>query len=361
MVSQKYSKNDTLTDTFTNKLGYRYFIGARKISGNLQFGYSHSFISKAYDTRDLGYEVFGNKTKERFYIDYNTFKPKKLFRESYNSFAVDYMTNPETGKDVFNQLSLSHYFILKNYHNLGIGVLCTPLKSYNYDEPRVDGRFSRSYRYYYFYGDYSTDGRKALLFSLHLEYGDFLEKMIGTGFAIIPDIRYRVNDKLQVKYTFNYYKDHFNIGFADMLENGDIIYGGRELTTYVNSLGIQYLFKNDMSLSLNSRHYWNVGVYKKYYTLQADGELNDNDTYTGNNNFSYTAFYIDLLFSWQFAAGSNLSISYKNSIENENQQIIYNYSKNLNTIFDYPQTNGISIKLRYYLDYQKLRKTKTQL
>jgi hypothetical protein len=38
---------------------------------------------------------------------------------------------------------------------------------------------------------------------------------------------------------------------------------------------------------------------------------------------------------------------------------VYNYSKNLNHIFNYPQTNGISVKVRYYLDYQNFRKSKT--
>jgi hypothetical protein len=360
MLSQKYSKIEDQEDGFTNQLGYRYFFGGRKISGNLQYGYSHSYISKFFNTRDLGYVVFGNKMKERIYVDYNTFKPKKLFRESYNSISMDYMTNPETGRDVYNQVFLSHYFILHNYHSLGLGGLAAPLVSYNYDEPRVAGRFSRSWRYYYTFADYTTDSRKSLLFSIHLEFGDFLERFRGTGYGIIPDLRYRVNDRLQLRYNFNYTKDNYNIGFADYdNQNGDIIYGGRELTTYINTLSVQYLFKNDMSLSLNSRHYWNTGVYSKYYTLQEDGDIVENMGYTGNNDFSYNSFYIDLLFSWQFAPGSNFDISYKNAIENEDQNIVYNYSKNLNHIFNYPQTNGISVKVRYYLDYQNFRKSKT--
>ncbi len=355
-ISQRFTKHDSLENTYENQLGYKYFIGIRKISGNLQYGFSHTYIGKTFDSRDMGYLVFGNKQKERFYLDYNTFKPKKLFRESYSSLLLDYMTNPETGKLVYNQVSLSTYLVLNNYHSIGLGTFGTPLNSVNYDEPRVPGRFSESFKYYYFYADFNSDTRKALAFNLHLEFGDFLESFHGTGYGIIPDFRYRLNSRFQVRYTLNYNQDNYNIGFADLLENGDIIYGGRELTTWVNTLGMQYLFKNDMSLSLNTRHYWNVGQYKQYYLLLEDGNIDKISTYTGMNDFSYNTVYIDLLFSWQFAPGSNLSISYKNSIENEDQQIVRNFSRNFNNVLDFPQTNAVSVKLLYYLDYQYLLK-----
>lgn len=355
-VSQKYFKTDTLKDSFTNQLGYRYFAGIRKISGDLQFGYSHQYISSTYDSRDMGYYVIGNKMKERIYIDYNTFKPGKYSREYYNSLYFDYHTNPETHKVGYNLAGLSMYRLLNSYHSISIGGVFVPCIGYNYDEPRVPGRYSRMFKYYMVSGDFQSDERKKLALTFHIEYGDFSERYTGWAIGIAPAVRYRFSDKLQAKFTFNYYDDTYNIGFVNIDENSNIIYGGRELITYINTLSLQYLFKNDMSLTLNSRHYWNTGEYSKYFTLRDDGEIIENAEYQGNHNFNYNAFYIDALFSWQFAPGSNLTLSYKNLIEHEGQGIIHNYTRNLNQVMDSPQTNSVSVKLLYYLDYQYIKK-----
>ena len=111
-----------------------------------------------------------------------------------------------------------------------------------------------------------------------------------------------------------------------------------------------------MSLNLSGRHYWSRGAYKKYLTLEANGDLTENETYNGNNNFSYNAFNIDLLFSWRFAPGSDLSISYKNAIEHEDTELLSHFGKNLDRTISQPQSNGISLKILYYLDYLCLRK-----
>ncbi len=111
-----------------------------------------------------------------------------------------------------------------------------------------------------------------------------------------------------------------------------------------------------MSLSLNARHYWITGEYVKYYTLLDNGLLAENTTYTINNDFSYNAFNIDAVFSWQFSPGSVFSIVYKNAIEKEEVIIPKSYSDNFSNTFQSPQTNSISLKVLYYLDYQNLKK-----
>ena len=71
----------------------------------------------------------------------------------------------------------------------------SPLESWDYYEPRTKGRFSRSYKFYYTYVDLSTDYRKPLQLSFHVEYGDFLENFSGIGYGYNTGIRYRFNDK----------------------------------------------------------------------------------------------------------------------------------------------------------------------
>lgn len=358
-LSQLFSRQDSIPDIFNDKIGYRYFIGARKSSGNILFGISHTMINKSYDSRDMGYYVIGNKVIERFYFNYNIYKPNNIFQNSYNSISLDYGTNPVTGKMITSQVNLNLYFTLLDFSNFNIGVNCAPFSVYDYYEPRVAGRFSKTFRYYYAYADFNTDTRKALALEFHFEGGDFIENFRGVGFGSQTGIRYRFNNRLQAKYIFNYNNDSYNIGFADIYNN-QIIYGGRKLVTFINSFNCQYLFTKDMNISVTARHYWNTGEYKKYYSLLENGDISETSDYSGNNNFSFNLFNIDLIYSWQFAPGSTISIVYKNAIESETDELTHNYSGNFKNTFESPQTNSLSLKILYYLDYQYLNKLKKE-
>ncbi|MBK9047948.1 MAG: hypothetical protein IPL74_15070 [Bacteroidetes bacterium] len=96
----------------------------------------------------------------------------------------------------------------------------------------------------------------------------------------------------------------------------------------------------------------------QYLTLLQNGEYEPNYIYDGNNNFNYNAFNIDFIYSWQFSPGSNLSVAYKNAIEADEPGILKRptYQKNLSDVLSDTQTNSISIKVLYYLDYLWIRK-----
>jgi len=357
-LSQKITLADSLENNFNIVYGYRYFAGVRKISGKLQFGASHTYINNTYDSRDVGYFVIGNLMKERVYAEYSIYKPNKVFRDNYNALIFDHGVNPETGKTINSYLSLESYFTFLNYSSLDFNFETTPFKTWDYYEPRIAGRYSRTYRYYMFNTGYATDARKAFRLNLNLMYGDFLEMFEGKLYGLISTLRFRASDRLGLRFDFQLINDTYNIGFADQDLNGDIIYGGRQLYTYDNKLSLQYIFKNDMSLSLVARHYWNTGEYKHYYILQPDGEIIETQTYQGTNDFSYNIFNIDLVYSWQFAPGSNFSLVYKNAIETEDAEIIRSFSRNFGNTYEAPQTNSFSLKLFYYLDYNYLKRVK---
>ena len=357
-LSQKFTKDDSIPDTYSDLMGYRYFFGFRKSSGNLQYGLSHTFLNKTYDSRDLGYYVIGNKSIKRIYLNYNIYKPNKLFRNSYNTISFDYGTNPQNSNLIFSQVFLNFYFTLLDYSAFSIGANTSPLRAYDYFEPRIEGRYSRTFRYYYIFSDFNTDARKALALELHFEGGDFLEDFKGIGFGNQTGIRYRINDRMQVKYIFNYNNDSYNIGFANFRDNYEVIYGGRQLKTYINSLNISYLFSKDMNISLVARHYWNTGKYKKYFLLLENGELSEINDYTSNCDFNYNVFNIDLIYTWQFAPGSTLSVVYKNSIESESDIINPSFKNNFDQTLNLPAENSVSIKLLYYLDYQNIKNSK---
>jgi len=112
-----------------------------------------------------------------------------------------------------------------------------------------------------------------------------------------------------------------------------------------------------MALTLNARHYWTTGFYRKYLTLASDGVLIANYDYNYNNNYNYNVFNIDLVYSWQFAPGSNLSIVYKNAIETQTDKVTANLLNDVSRTLHDPQSNSISVKVLYYLDYLALKKS----
>ena len=245
-----------------------------------------------------------------------------------------------------------------------VGAGISPFANYDYREPRVEGRYFRSFEYWYAYAGFNSNYSKMFSVDVNLNTSNWPASNIhhfipdpGYNFNIKP--RFRASDKLSFLCGIDYGYDPFNIGFANFDANGDIIFGGRILNTYITSLTGKYIFKNDLSLTLNARHYWSSGEYVKYYTLLDNGLLADNPGYSTNNNFSYNAFNIDAVFSWQFAPGSLLSIVYKNAIEKDEIIIPKSYGDNFSKTFESPQTNSISIKVLYYLDYQNLKRKKS--
>ena len=360
-LSQLFMRNDSLTDNFENQLGYKYYYGLRKISGSWQYGLGHEALSSTFDRNDMGYLGTNNFATTRVYLNYNHFKPWKSLLRYSNELSINYSQNFSTRLMTNFSTNLNLFAMFKSYMAIWCGTEILPVATYQYYEPRVPGRFSYNLEGYWAWAGFSTDYRKKIATDVSVNGGGFMKNNYynlssppSMGFEIRP--RLRVSDKLSFFYSFNFNYDPNNLGYANKDTSGNIIYGERKLFTYVNKLTAKYIFKNDLSFSLNARHYWNTGEYLRYYTLNEDGTIDRNYVYSVNNDFSYNAFNIDAVFSWQFAPGSTISIVYKNAIEKEEQIIRSNFPDNFSNTIQSPQTNSISLKVLYYLDYQYLKR-----
>ncbi|MBI4931567.1 MAG: carbohydrate binding family 9 domain-containing protein [Bacteroidetes bacterium] len=363
-LSQIFRRNDTITDNFTDQMGYFYSAGIRKISGTWQYGIYHETMSKTFDRTDMGYYAVTNYSSFNANLSYNIFKPWKSLLRSFNNLNLNYGYNYTTKLPTDLSFNMNLFALFKSYAGIFCGGGFFPNAVYDYYEPRVEGRFSHNLEGYYEYAGFNTNYNKPFALDFNINSGGFMKNNIynlpsppSIGGQIKP--RLRINDKLSFQYAFNFNYDPNNLGYANLDTNGDIIYGERILHTYINTLTARYIFKNDLSFSLNARHYWNTGEYIRYYTLKDDGMIERNYSYSGNNNFSYNAFTIDAVFSWQFAPGSLISIVYKNAIEKDEVIIPKNYSDNFSNTMQSPQTNSISLKVLYYLDYQQLKKRRS--
>ncbi len=356
-LSQLFTQDDSLSDTYADQIGYKYFYGLRKTSGQFQFGLSRQVLNNTFESSDLGYQAINNTVNNRVYVDYNFYNPTKYFRESYNTLSADYGTNFQTGHRTNFQIDLNLFVNLLSYNAVFGGGGFTPLISYDYFEPRENGmRYNKTKRYFYSFIGISSDYRKKLALDLTLNLSNFLDEYKGEGYNVDVTPRWRVNDHLSIKYTFSYYYDPYNFGHVTFDSLGNNIYGLRKLNTLINTINLQYIFNKNMSVTLAGRHYWIRGAYRRYMTLQDNGDVITNDEYSVNNDFCYNVFNIDLLFAWRFAPGSDITIGYKNAIENETSELVSHFGKNLDQTLHAPQVNSFSLKVIYYFDFLYLRK-----
>jgi hypothetical protein len=152
-----------------------------------------------------------------------------------------------------------------------------------------------------------------------------------------------------------------DIGFVNKITDDSIVFGQRDNRTISATISGSYVFNNTSSLNLNIRHYWSTVDYKQFYLLQSNGGLNNYGSYTENTDINFNTLNIDLTYSWNFAPGSFMNIMWKNSILSD-EKVVNNkfqpYFRNLNNTLSSPQTNTISLKISYYLDYRYLIKVR---
>jgi hypothetical protein len=63
-----------------------------------------------------------------------------------------------------------------------------------------------------------------------------------------------------------------------------------------------------------------------------------------------------MVFRWIFAPASELLFVWKNNIFTEENEVAKDYFENIRDTFTSPMGNSFSLKLLYYLDYQKLKR-----
>lgn len=89
--------------------------------------------------------------------------------------------------------------------------------------------------------------------------------------------------------------------------------------------------------------------------MQHNGSLLQSE-YDKDANINFNAFTADLNFGWYFAPVSELSVVWKNSILTNDKIMVKNYFDDLSNTINSPQTNGISIRFLYYIDYLYFKK-----
>ena len=288
---------------------------------------------------------------------YNLYKNFKFARANFNTnqYFLQHdgvFTSFDVNGDVF--------FLFNNNYSLEVSLGGNPVPGKDFYEPRIRGRYLATWRSINGAMNGSTNYNKAIAFDFGCRFTDMTSiDFRSRGYYINPIIRF--SDKWSMKLSYSWDKYGNDRGFANFDENFNPIFGQRDITTVENTVTTRYLFKNDMALSITARHYWSRGEYKQYFNLLENGSLSPTNTYPGINDFNTNFFNVDMSYSWQFSPGSSLIVTYKNQILRDpypvsSTELGYDYKRNLDLVLNNPQTNSLSLKVLYYLDYQYFKK-----
>ena len=385
-LSQKYFSDSD------NDFGHTFDLSLAKTSGTIQWSASYLEQSNTHDPNDLGFLLSNNTRTFQANGSYNIFKPFGKFNRA--SIGADIIYRRIYDPNVFSDFGfgLDFFMVTRNFMGFGMFGFFEPITTFDFFEPRLPD-FSRYYRFptsFNVGGFISSDYRKKVAYDLRTNFRKFDEDgRYLFNLNILP--RLRVSDKLFFLLGIGNYFVRNDVGYVGHsensidfynLENGNsfyqslnnnsegynnlpddaIVFGIRDQYIVENTVGANYIFNNKMGLTFRLRHYWTRVEYDDFYELDQAGRL-QSTAYRGNDSVnnpvhdtSFNIFNIDTEYRWRFAPGSDIFIVWKNSIQKGNAEIEANYFKNVNELFGAAQSNSISLRIVYFLDYLSLKK-----
>jgi len=350
-LSQKYFTDST-------ELGHAFSFNAGKTGGVFRTDYNLSLMSDTYDPNDMGYIMRNNELEHSVDFSYNVFEPKgNLMMQSYSlDFSYEQLYKPRAF--TASAVELGSMIVFMNYWSLSVDAIVTPWGENDYFEPRTDDMSM-----YYFRspgimigvrGD--TDMSKKLYAEVNAEYGINSSEYDQRGYEWSAQLSYRISRKFSIDYSFEMERLVNDIGYVGNGVGDEIFFGKRGVSTIEHTLSGAFIFTANSYLSLRGRYYWSKADYDgDYFLLLDDGTL-EPSAYGGTSDLNTNFLNIDMVYTWRFAPGSELSIVWKNAIRSFSDYIIENPADNFRDMLGQPQSNSISLKILYYLDFQNFKK-----
>ncbi|TGE22933.1 DUF5916 domain-containing protein [Hymenobacter metallicola] len=371
-------------DLVDDQDGYKYQVGISKISGSFTWGVNHGIESHTYNPNDLGILFGNNNISQGIYGNYNHYKPFWKVNNFYSYFGLDQsLLYRPTVYQKTNLYGGANTTFTKNFLTVGFNFDVNPINR-DYFEPRKEplgDYYVRVPANANFGAFTSTDYRKKLALDLNAGIRGYKEEdrferpqRLGIGFGVSP--RYRVNNKLNFRYSLDWSTNRNQIGYVNPSsgDNGSlsskypedarildefpeaVLLGRRRVVTVSNVLQAAYTFTNRMSLTVRTRHYTSTVRYLDFARLAPGGEETLVD-YTRNRDNTFNAFNVDAVYSWWFAPGSQISVVWKNAGSTflQANEATPLYFDNLNNTINTPHNNSVSVKILYYLDYLAVR------
>lgn len=333
--------------------GFKSSLNFAKTSGKYRYAFSGRYTSKEYDNNDLGINFYTNYYNFYTNLSYRILNPTKTFNtfKFQNEFSVLY--DNTTGKLQEGYYKPTFKATSKRNHYYELSFNISPFETFDFYEPRSYGLYLHIPKSIAGYLGVEFNRNNAFTFDFTPSFAKYNQAgRVNYGIAIGP--KYRVNDKFSILFVLDYLYKKNDIGWAGF-ENSDIIIGKRNREILQNDLTGKYAINNKMTLNLTARYYWSYSDNQAFFTLQDNGDLSQNDTYTLNRNRNFNSWNFDLSYSWWFAPGSELSILYRNYAQEGSRNVEKRLNTNLKNVFDSNMTNILSVSVRYFIDYNVIK------
>ncbi|KLT64668.1 DUF5916 domain-containing protein [Pedobacter sp. BMA] len=333
--------------------GYSYTLRFGKQSGNFTWSYNQVYADDKFDPSDMGFFTNNNFLDQRIGLGYSVYKPGKWYNEWQSWLNINYSRRAIPGDFQSAGVNGGSYVRFKNLWSAETD-LSYEAKGKDFYESR-NGQVYNSPERYGISLYINPNRAKAYNFGGNIR---FFEQQLfgGKEYNLYLFQNFRLNDKVAFGLDLNYNPNFDYVNWATM-QGGQSIFSRYDRRTVENSFDAKYTFTNLMGVTVVLRHYWSDRRNKDFFLLKQDGNLADyqGPALTGTDR-NYNVFNIDLIYTWQFAPGSTLSVSYKDAAETYDTYYTQRYNKNLDGILAAPQNNSLSVKVLYYVDYLDLKK-----
>jgi hypothetical protein len=377
--SQRRGQNMFSDTPVSDQNGYKYYLNYGKISGNWTWNVDHGIESDTYNPNDLGILFGNNNVSQSATVNYNKYQPFWKVNNLYTTLGTyqSLLFRPLLYQDAGIYGSANTTFT-KSFISTGFNINLD-LAKHDYYEPRTSPlgayyvRVPTSFNLGAFV---SSDYRKKLAYDVNIglrpyALDDRFDRPRRYGFGLGVSPRYRVSDKLNFRYSFDYSLKVNQMGYVNdgfdlaqpidqvysTLLGPDVLLGRRNVSTFTNTLTTNYTFTNRLSFTMRVRHYVSTVRYFDFARLRPDGAEELLPGYQRNHDTSFNAFNVDASLVWWFAPGSQVSLVWKDAtasylLGNEATPL---YFDNLANVANTPHNNNVSVKVLYYLDYLSLR------
>lgn len=335
--------------------GYSYSLKLGKKSGNFTWQYLQELADTKFDPSDMGFYQNNNFLEQWFNFSYNDYKPGKWYNQMQAWFELMYSRRYKPGDYQKFGIYPGTYVQFKNFWSVELNGFWEAEQNDFYESRNGQAyKNPQSYRLAVYV---NPNRAKPYNFGGNIRYlAQPKYNSRSYNFYFFQNMRF--NDRFAMGIDLNYNPNFNQVNWV--AANGSTaLFSKYDRRTVENSIDAKYSFSNRMGITFRVRHYWSDRRNKEFYELQPDGYLK---SYTGaapqNVDRNYNVFNIDLVYVWQFAPGSELSVTYKDAAETNERFYTMQYGKNLDKILSSPQNNTISLKVLYYVDYLNLIKKK---
>jgi len=351
------AKLSNVNKTEQNITGFASTFGIERTKGNFRYEFKHDFANETYDINDLGLNFTNNYNDFYAETSYRIFEPTKKFNEFnlqlYGYHNRRYLPNLTVGTGV----GVSLFTVTTQRFAFG-GFLELNSDFKDFFEPRRNGQFVLYNQNIGGNTWISTDYRKK--FAIDVKLGTRVysnSKQENINLSISP--RFRISDKFSLIYSFEYNNTKNRESFV-ALQPTAIIFGNRDIQSVENSIQGSYNFNTKQALNLSFRNFWSVATFaeNQFSSLQNNGSLSPAQFQIlpdNNPNANFNIWNLDFSYIWEFAPGSEAILLYRNSIFNLDNQSELSYGKSLGNLFEESLRQNISLRLVYYIDYNKAK------